>query len=153
MTQLELKIPPLALLLLFGLAMWALSALFPTLPVTEPMRLSALVIAGLLGPAIAISGAVAFRRAQTTLNPITPDASSQLVVRGIYRHSRNPMYLGMLVLLFGWGVYLASPIALALLPLFMIYLTRFQIVPEERALLARFGHDFERYCQRVRRWI
>ncbi|MBW3140899.1 methyltransferase family protein [Ferrimonas balearica] len=153
MRQLELKVPPVALLLLVGLIMWALADLTPNLPITPAMRLSALVVALLIGPAIAISGALAFRRADTTVNPTRPETSSQLVVRGIYKRSRNPMYLGMLVLLIGWGTYLASPAALAMVPLFMLYLNRFQIGPEERALRHRFGHDFERYCQRVRRWI
>lgn len=153
MTRLELKLPPLLLMLLIGLLMWGLASITPALTLSNAMRLSALVVACLIGPAILVSGALAFRQAQTTVNPTTPEASRQLVVRGIYRRSRNPMYLGMLVLLIGWGVYLASPAALAMIPLFMLYLNRFQIAPEERALRARFGYDFDRYCQRVRRWI
>ncbi|GAA5194640.1 isoprenylcysteine carboxylmethyltransferase family protein [Ferrimonas gelatinilytica] len=102
--------------------------------------------------ALMLCGVIDFRRARTTLDPRTPQASQRLVFRGVYSHSRNPMYLGMLLLI-GLGTYLASPVAMLLTPAFVLYLNRYQIAQEERDLLAKFGIEFERYCRQVRRWI
>jgi len=85
--------------------------------------------------------------------PFTPDQSSTLVSTGIYRYSRNPMYLGFLLALAGWCVYLANWASMLLLPLFIVYMNRFQIAPEERALHRHFGQPFTNYTQAVRRWI
>jgi protein-S-isoprenylcysteine O-methyltransferase Ste14 len=105
------------------------------------------------GIAIAVAGVREFRRARTTVNPLTPAAASAMVRSGIYRHTRNPMYLGMLLMLAGWAVWLASVAALAVLPAFVLYLNRLQIEPEERALASLFGRDFEDYRRSVRRWL
>jgi len=94
-----------------------------------------------------------FRKAQTTLSPLKPESSSALVDTGIFSKSRNPMYLGVLLILTGWAIYLGQPITLAGLVIFVLYITRFQIVPEERVLMKTFGRDFTDYKGRVRRWI
>jgi protein-S-isoprenylcysteine O-methyltransferase Ste14 len=82
-----------------------------------------------------------------------PEAATRLVTGGVYGWTRNPMYLGWLPILAGWAAYLQHPLSLLVVPLFMLYLTRFQIVPEERALSAKFGEQFDAYRQRVRRWL
>jgi protein-S-isoprenylcysteine O-methyltransferase Ste14 len=110
----------------------------------------ALVAAGALA---VLAGGAAFRQAQTTVNPMTPEASSSVVTTGVYRWSRNPMYLGFLFVLAGWGVYLGSAAALLFLPAFVLYMNRFQIAPEERALQAKFGASYTGYMRRVRRWL
>jgi protein-S-isoprenylcysteine O-methyltransferase Ste14 len=84
---------------------------------------------------------------------MTPDAASAVVTGGVFRWSRNPMYLGMLVALAGWAAYLSNALAALLLPAFVAYLNRFQIRPEEQALLARFGPAYSEYMAAVRRWI
>ena len=84
---------------------------------------------------------------------MTPNASSSLVTTGIYTLTRNPMYLGFAMLLLGWGIFLANPVTLLVLPCFIGYMSRFQIVPEERALESRFGPDFHAYRMKVRRWV
>lgn len=112
----------------------------------------ALVI-GAAALAVDISGVVAFLRARTTVNPLRPDKASTLVTGGIFRRTRNPMYLGMAMLLVGWAVYLANPLTLLGIPAFVAYLNRFQIAPEERALEQRFGADYRGYRARVRRWL
>lgn len=152
MQILELKIPPLALVVIFALGMWGAPPIASLPPSGLFMQVATFALA-LLGVAICVAGVVSFRLARTTVNPTTPDAASTLVVAGIYRHTRNPMYLGFLVMLLAWGLWLASLSALLLLPLFALYLTRFQIMPEEKALLARFGQDFKSYTQQVRRWV
>ena len=153
MQFLELKIPPVALTLLAAAAMWALAAAVPALTWTPPYALAiALLLAG-AGVAVALSGVLSFRRAGTTLNPTTPLATSALVSGGIYRVSRNPMYLGFALLLLGWAVWLDNGLSLALVAAFVVYMNRFQIAPEERALAAAFGAPFAEYQRRVRRWI
>ncbi|MCY1553776.1 Phospholipid methyltransferase [compost metagenome] len=107
----------------------------------------------LAGAFVALFGVASFRRAKTTVNPTTPGAASALVDSGIYRYSRNPMYLGLLLVLAGWGLWLAHALALLGLPAFVVYMNRFQIAPEERALTAVFGDAFAAYRQKVRRWI
>ena len=76
-----------------------------------------------------------------------------VVTRGVYRWTRNPMYLGMLVVLAGWAVWLGSAAALLGLPLSVLLLNRLQIGPEERILRERFGQDYIDYQARVRRWL
>jgi protein-S-isoprenylcysteine O-methyltransferase Ste14 len=96
---------------------------------------------------------MAFRRQRTTINPLHPEKTSSLVTGGIYRISRNPMYVGMALLLLAWAVYLESPAALLGIGAFIAYITRFQIIPEESLLSRHFGAEFENYRQRVRRWL
>jgi protein-S-isoprenylcysteine O-methyltransferase Ste14 len=136
-----------------ALLMWLVALPFPGLDLDLPARHEAMLAA--LGVAFAIGGAAlaGFHRARTTVNPLTPQASSALVTSGIYRRTRNPMYLAMLVILAGWAWVVANAAALVMLPLFVVYLNRFQIRPEERALQARFGAEFERYRASVRRWL
>ncbi len=88
-----------------------------------------------------------------TVNPTNPVASTALLVCGVYRLTRNPMYLGFALLLLALAVWLGKMSALLLVPLFMAYLQHFQIRPEEDALHARFGASFDTYCQQVRRWL
>ena len=153
MHALDLRIPPLVLVVLFALAMWLIAQLVP--PVALP-PLWPLVLAGLFagaGVAVALSGVLAFRRANTTVDPRVPQQSSSLVIRGIYRYSRNPMYVGFLLLLLSWACYLMNAAAFALLPLFVLYINRFQIAPEERHLLQKFGAEYQAYCNEARRWL
>lgn len=154
MQALELKIPPLLLVLLFALAMWLLAPLSE--PLSAPLALYTNVLAFCLavtGIAVALAGVLAFRRAKTTVDPRIPQQSSSLVIVGIYRYSRNPMYLGFLLLLAAFACYLQSVVALAMLPLFVLYLNQFQIKPEERFLGQKFGQDFQVYMKQVRRWM
>ena len=151
--SLELKIPPLAVTLIFGLGMWIVAKQTPAFTFVLPWRFAlaiAFVIAGAAAAAVAI---VAFRRASTTVNPFEPNSTSTLVTNGVYRISRNPIYLGLLLFLTGWAIVLSNILAVALLPAFVGYMTRFQISPEERALLSRFGSDFVEYKNAVRRWL
>ena len=101
----------------------------------------------------ALFGVDAFRKAGTTVNPLTPETSSTLVVSGIFRRTRNPMYLALLLVLIAWGIYLANLYALVITTGFILYMTCFQIKPEERALEKSFGAEFIDYKETVRRWI
>ena len=153
MTALELKVPPVALMLLFALMMWLISTYEAPLSFLLPWRRAIALFVACTGLAIGLGGVVAFRRAKTTVNPITPEATTTMVTSGLYRFSRNPMYLGLLVVLIGWAIFLSHPLAFALLPLFVLYMNRFQIIPEERILSAKFAYQFTAYKETVRRWI
>ena len=87
------------------------------------------------------------------MHPRAPERSSRLVTGGVYRFSRNPMYLALALFLLAWALWLGNGAALVWPALFAAYLTRFQIVPEERALAAKFGQEYAQYCRRVRRWF
>jgi protein-S-isoprenylcysteine O-methyltransferase Ste14 len=106
-----------------------------------------------LAVGILVTAVVGFRKAKTTVDPMHPEAASTIVTSGIYRFTRNPMYLGFLLALIAWAVFLGNFVA-ALMPLlFVAYMNRFQISPEERTLLARFGAPYESYLRSVRRWL
>jgi hypothetical protein len=122
---LELKVPPLALVAVFGAVMWLASA-SSAFTLSLPWRAAFALIFLTVGLAIVLAGALAFRRAKTTVNPLTPKATTAMVTSGIYRFTRNPMYLGFLLVLAGWAMYLSNLLAFALLPLFPLYLNRFK---------------------------
>ena len=149
----ELKIPPPAIALIIALLMWLTSFLFGSIPIPLGYRLSALFVLLVIGQGISIYGIVLFRQTKTTINPLRPDTTSALVTSGIYRFTRNPMYLGLLLTLVGWAAFLASPPALVFLFLYVVFINRFQIDPEERMLSSLFGTDYVAYKTRVRRWL
>ena len=153
MGVLELKMPPLAVGALLAGLMWLVSRAVPGLNFVFPGRkLLALsfVVAGVI---IIVVGVASFRRAKTTINPMKPESSSSLVLSGIYRFSRNPMYLGFFLALAGWAVFLSNALAFVFLPAFIFYMNRFQIEPEEKALARKFGQEFVAYKSRLRRWL
>lgn len=147
------RFPPLAVATSFGIAMWIVARALPSLRWEFSGRRTIALGLLALGVAISLAGVVAFRRARTTTNPLRPDAASALVVTGIYTRTRNPMYLGFVVMLLAWSAWLAHPVALLGIAGFVAWMNRFQIPAEERAIVALFGAEFEQYCARVRRWI
>jgi protein-S-isoprenylcysteine O-methyltransferase Ste14 len=151
--SLELKIPPVALVLITAALMWLGAWSVPRLGFPVPGRYYIAGGVALAGAFISILGLVSFKRAKTTVNPMKPESSSSLVVAGIYGVTRNPMYLGFLLILLGWAAWLSNVLALLPIAGFVIYMTVFQIRPEERALDSLFGQEFAAYKGRVRRWI
>lgn len=147
----DLKIPPVAVWFVCAALMLAAARLLPGALPEVPILLP-LLTAG-AGISTALAGAAAFRRARTTVNPLRPEQSSRIVCSGMFRYTRNPMYLGMALALCGWALYLAHWAAWPGVPLFAAYLTRFQILPEERILLRKFGEPYRLYCTQVRRWL
>ena len=147
------RIPPLALTFLVGVGARATAHAIPALRL-ESVHLAVLAaVFGLLGVACSLLGVVSFRRAHTTLNPMKPAAATTLVVSGIYGFTRNPMYLGFLLLLLGEIAWLGNAAALITAPMLMFYLNHLQIAPEEFALRERFGAEFAAYTARVPRWL
>jgi protein-S-isoprenylcysteine O-methyltransferase Ste14 len=153
MHSLETRIPPAVVAIAAAAVTWGIAALTEGVDATHVLRLASAIAVAALGAFFCIAGVVSFRRARTTVNPMRPGTASSLVDSGIYRITRNPMYLGFALFLVALVVYLASPAALLGVAAFVLYIDRFQIQPEERALAALFGEAFERYRNTVRRWI
>ena len=153
MRWLELKIPPLIVVIGFALMMLVACWLLPTANFLMPAQpYFSLFVAG-IGILAVVSGFLAFRRSGTTVDPMSPDKASSVVRSGIYRLTRNPMYLGMLLILTAWSLYLANFVSVFLLAGFVVFMTQFQIKPEERILRDKFGDEYEEFRSRVRRWI
>jgi protein-S-isoprenylcysteine O-methyltransferase Ste14 len=150
---LALKVPPLALVAIVAALMWVAASAIPRFDFVLPAKISSAVSLALIGVVTCLSGVVSFQRANTTVNPMKPGSTSSLIVSGIYRYTRNPMYLGFALVLLGWAVFLSNLAALALVAAFVVYIDRFQIRPEERALASLFPHEYPAYMARVRRWV
>ena len=154
MIQLEFKIPPplvaaVVAALMVSVSFWLGSVL--SLP--PAVRVGAALMLAAVGASFDLVSLLAFRKARTTINPLRPERSKAVVTSGLYRITRNPMYLGLVLILTGLALYLDSPWTLLGPVVFAAYITRFQIQPEERALTAHFGADYTAYCARVRRWL
>jgi protein-S-isoprenylcysteine O-methyltransferase Ste14 len=152
-TGLETKVPPVVVLALAATLLWLAPMLSGLAPFDFPYRRACAVATAIAGIAIAAAGVVGFRRAGTTVDPRIPDKATSLVTGGIYRLSRNPMYLGMALLLAALALARADAAGLLAVPLFVAYIGRYQIAPEERALAQRFGDEFSGWCRRTRRWL
>ena len=153
MNWLELKVPPLALF--FGIAAAMLALTWPAALNGPPHPLLFTLSAVTAIPGMLVLGLSvrSFIQVRTTVMPTNPAAASQLVYSGIYRYSRNPMYLGMTLLLISESAFLGTVVGLVMTLGFTLWITRFQIQPEERILQKRFGESFDDYCQRTRRWV
>ena len=152
MQALELKVPPPVVALLVGAAMW-FAGQRVSLELPFVVRIVAFIVIALAGGAMAIAGNREFKRARTTISPLKPENSTALVTSGIYRFTRNPMYVGLTLLVLGWAAFLCSAWALLGPVVFVLYISRFQIAPEERVLSAKFGTAYADYALRVRRWL
>jgi protein-S-isoprenylcysteine O-methyltransferase Ste14 len=148
---LENRVPPPIVAACVAAAMLGLAWAVPALTFPVPSVLAYPVAA--VGVSLDAIALLHFLRSRTTVNPLKPASASMLVTRSIYRFTRNPMYLGLATLLLAWAIYLGNLAALAGVPLFILYMNRFQIAPEERALEARFGAEYIAYRARVRRWL
>ncbi len=152
MPTLKLRVPPLLVFAILALAIAGSGRWLQFWSIPLWLRSLLAVILAASGVVIAIAGVLEFRRARTTVHPMHPHRVSALVTSGVFRYSRNPMYLGMLLVLAGLAAWMAQPIGMALLPVFVIYLNRYQISAEEEAIAAHFGQSYQDYCRSVRRW-
>lgn len=148
-----LRIPPPLWALVIGVLMWVLARAMPDLLVA--WRGLDVIAIGLAATGLGIEAlcVMAFLRRRTTISPLRPDRSAALVTEGLYAMTRNPMYLGMAMLLTGWALWLGHPLALFGPAVFVLVLTELQIKPEERALEEIFGEEFRAYRDRVPRWL
>lgn len=152
-SSLECKIPPLIYVALFSFAAYLLSIYAPWYRIKTPYLTAVGLTVGMLGLAIAVTAAVQFKINNTTLSPLNPKRATTFVARGLFCFSRNPMYLGMLLMLTGWVLVLGGLSGVIVVPLFVAVMTKWQILPEERALQESFGKQFSDYKNEVRRWL
>ena len=147
----ETKIPPPIVTLVFGLYIYFSREIFQAVEIKHSFYIGALLL--LLGFVILISAVQLFRKDKTTVNPLSPEQATKLVTNGIFQYSRNPMYLGMAFILSSMAVFFNLIGGAILIVLFCFYITKFQIIPEERAMTNLFPQDFPKYMQATRRWI
>ena len=147
----ETKIPPPVVTLIFGFAIYLSRKIFPEIEIQYSSFFGMVLL--LLGFLILISAVKLFRNDKTTVNPLSPEQATKLVTNGIFKLSRNPMYLGMAVILASVAVFFNIIGGIIFMALFCLYITKFQVIPEEKVMKELFAQDFEQYMQATRRWI
>lgn len=150
---LEARFPPPVVMLVLGAAAYGISHFAPRATFHLPFSTVAAVMLVITGLALNLLPKLSFRQANTTVNPLQPGRTTRLITSGIYHYTRNPMYLGHAAILSGWTLHLGNTISLVVVPAFVIFITRFQIVPEERALGSIFSDDYKAFRLRTRRWL
>ena len=154
MRPLETKLPPVIVLVIGILLVWLLSLDAPERAGSDsPLKLLLAVALFSGGVLLTAAAVLSFRKSRTSVDPTDPGKAKSFVTSGVYAWSRNPMYLAMLLILAAFCVYVWQAMGILVLVAFVAYITRFQIIPEERVLAEKFGDEFRRYCERVRRWI
>ena len=153
MRALDNRIPPPVVAAVVAVAMWSMSSLQPALPFAPWVRHVLAIVLALAGISFDLLGLLAFRKSRTTANPLKPHKTSALVTGGVYGITRNPMYVGLALLLVAWAVQLSSIWSFIGPVLLVLYIDRFQIRPEERILASIFAEEFPAYAARVRRWL
>ena len=149
----ELKLPPAIILVVFAIAMYVLERFLP-FGAFDFFGRTYLILALLLSAVlISLISLAQFLVSKTTVDPTNPQKTTKLVTNWVFSITRNPMYLAMLLLLLGFGLHLGNAFNVLLAAGFVAYMNRFQIIPEERALQAIFGKEYQQYCATVRRWF
>mgnify|MGYP002664006054 CR=1 FL=1 len=152
MFTLDTKIPAPVIGAFVAAAMWGVSPLGPQFSVAPVLAYGATALFALAGLSFDVLGLSVFRKMRSTVNPLKPQRSTALVTCGVYRVTRNPMYVGMALLLLAWAMYLSALLPFVGPAIFVAYITRFQIRPEERILKGLFGAEYLAYTAGVRRW-
>jgi len=153
MKMLETRIPPPVVALSFAVLIFCFAEYAPKTQIGDVPKAIIVALLASIGLFFDLSGLVNFYRAGTTVNPMKPHKASALVKTGIYRITRNPMYVGLVFVLGAWCIYLDSPLALIGVAGFVLYVHAFQILPEERTLVKLFGDEYREYQSRVPRWL
>ena len=149
----KLLIPPPVYALIIGVLMWFLNRYFPIVHfIDSPWNK--------IGVAMIVVSAVSdfwsiflFLKKHTTANPMKPENTTGIITKGLYKITRNPMYVGLLIILTGYAIWLGSLTPFFVLPLFYLLITEMQIKPEEEILERKFGQDYLNYKNSVRRWL
>tara|TARA_B100002051_G_scaffold253711_1_gene267870 strand:- start:205 stop:660 length:456 start_codon:yes stop_codon:yes gene_type:complete len=151
MIDIKTKFPPPLVALAFGFLINYTKNIFPKIEIKNEIIFgSFMIISGLI---FIVSAIILFKKYQTTITPLNPSNATKLITVGIYKFSRNPMYLGLLLVLLGISIIINPIGGFFLIPLFILYLNLFQIIPEENAMVNLFKDEFLDYKKSVRRWI
>ena len=145
------KIPPPIVTLFFGLCIYLSRPYFPEFSNSVLNSLS--IISFVVGIFVFAAAVISFKKQKTTVNPISIENASSLVVSGIFKQTRNPMYLGMSFVLLGLTFKFNVIGGLLFTGIFMLFITIFQIKPEEVAMEKLFGQEWKDYTKNVRRWL
>jgi protein-S-isoprenylcysteine O-methyltransferase Ste14 len=149
----DARLPPPLLLMLLAAAMWAIDREVPGFTLRTAATEATAALLAIAGLVANLMPKLAFSRAGTTVNPVRPSRATALVTTGLHGVSRNPMYVGQVLLLAAWALYLGHAIAALCMPVQIAWLTWLQVVPEERALDVKFGVAWQAYRGRVPRWL
>ena len=150
----HLRIPP-PIVALIGILLIFLSKDYILILYLHPHLQNTLSLIFLIfGFVIIFSATKEFKKSDTTVNPMKPKTSTSLVTSGIFKYTRNPMYLGLTSILLASCFYFSSLLGIIVyVPLFILYITVFQIIPEEETMKGLFNDEYLDYCSKVRRWI
>lgn len=148
-----MKIPPVIQFIAAASVAWAVSTTMPVLMFSGMVANVAASAFSLVGVVFLVSAVRLFNQRDTTINPLDPSKAERLVVDGLYKVTRNPMYIGLALLLVGWCLYLGTLAAFTGVAVFVIAMNELQIKPEERALTEKFGEQYQAYLRQVRRWV
>ncbi len=149
----RLKIPPVLVMLIFALLMYLLATFLPVGCFDFFGRIFFVYLFLLGALVLGTSSVFKFYNARTSVDPAKPNKASHLVTQGIYRYSRNPMYLALLLVLIVWGLWLGNAFNALIAAGFVSYMNKFQIIPEEQVLMGLFGKAYQKYLNEVRRWF
>ncbi|MGL1903617.1 MAG: isoprenylcysteine carboxylmethyltransferase family protein [Fibrobacterales bacterium] len=153
MRTLSLLIPPPLVMTLFGALQWGVTPTPFLFPSSSSLFWVCIGLLLFLSAVFGLGGVIQFIRAKTTVNPLKPETTSSLVTSGLYALTRNPMYVSFLFLLCTLGMFLYSLLAIIPIVGFILYLNRFQIIPEESYLKKLYGETFSDYCKTTPRWL
>jgi protein-S-isoprenylcysteine O-methyltransferase Ste14 len=151
--SLERKVPPPIVALVVAWLMWVLAREVGLQNYEVPYKSMICAVLVMLGLIVDFSALWLFAKAKTTVNPISPSKATSLVTTGVYRYTRNPMYMGNFIFLLAWLIWMGSAYGVIGLILYVVYMNQFQIKPEESVLLNLFGKQYSQFCSQVRRWI
>ena len=118
-----------------------------------PYKHSTSVLILLVGSLILINPVFKFIKSKTTVNPVKFKKVNKLVTSGIYKYSRNPMYLGMILIIISTSIFYLNYISVVTPFIFYFWINRFQIKREEIFLKEKFGEEYLSYMSKTRRWI
>ena len=151
MIDIKTKFPPPLVALTSGFLIKYTKSIFPNIEIKNKIIFGSFMITS--GLIIILSAIILFKKYKTTITPLKPSKATKLIVNGVYKFSRNPMYLGLLLVLIGVSIMLNPIGGIFFIPLFILYLNYFQIIPEENAMIQLFEGEFLKYKRNVRRWI
>ena len=149
----RLRIPPALVMLIFGALMYVLAKFLPVGDFDFFGRNELAWFLFGLGFLIGIVAVVQFIVARTTTDPLHPQKTSKLITRGVFNYTRNPMYLGSLLILLAFGLKLGNAFNTLLAAGFVSYMNRFQIKYEEEVLEEKFGKEYRIFSKLTRRWF
>ena len=146
-----IKIPPPLIVLVLIVSIYFSSKKIDLINIPLQLEISIFILsAGIL---IFVNPVLQFIKSKTTVNPIQFEEVNKLVTSGIFKYSRNPMYLGMLMIVLSASIFYLNIYSILTPLLFILWINKFQIKREEEFLIEKFGDEYLSYKKKTRRWI